>query len=344
MCVIEVRVVEVCVIQVSTTALSSSRFPNTSRAATNTWRYAFKTRAARLCRALQHTPQHDALKHTLQHDATYTATRCNTHCNTLQHDAAQWHKLHGEGGEKLQCTLRQAAAQRHKIYDQGSETFGWYTNKGSETFEWYTNKGSKTFGWYTRDLWVVHKWGQGECTSQKSLDLFLRWTRRIRRRGRPQGNVPPRWQPHTRQGRRDTAKHYKIHCNALQRTATHCNTMQHALHDTLQDTLQHNDTNHANGQGRRDTAMHCNTMQQNDTNYTIRVATHCNTHCNTQCNTLQHNDTNYTTRATNLSAKETSWKQDFDPLHPLLIDLYHYGVATICKPLKIIGLFCKRAL
>ena len=98
---------------------------------------------------------------------------------------------------------------------------------------------------------------------------------------------------------------------ALQHTATHCNTLQHTytpLQHTLQHTtrdrkpflfylvvnhfsptLQHTATHYYT---RQHTATHCNTLQHTAThcNTLQRTATPCNTrqHTATPCNTLQH--------------------------------------------------------
>ena len=71
------------------------------------------------------------------------------------------------------------------------------------------------------------------------------------------------------------------------------------------------------------TATHCNTLQH--------TATHCNTlqHTATHCNTLCICDIM-------LCVYMTSWMSRVAP--------QTYGVATISRLLKIIGLFCKRAL
>jgi len=81
-------------------------------------------------------------------------------------------------------------------------------------------------------------------------------------------------------------------CNALQRTATHCNALQHAQRRTathrnaLQCALPR-------------TATHCNALQHTATHYNAQqcAATHCNalqriaTHCHTHCNALQRTTT-----------------------------------------------------
>jgi len=61
-------------------------------------------------------------------------------------------------------------------------------------------------------------------------------------------------------------------CNTLQHAATHCSTLQQKLETATHcDTLQH-------------AATHCSTLQQK-----LETATHCNTlqHAATRCNTLQ---------------------------------------------------------
>ena len=67
------------------------------------------------------------------------------------------------------------------------------------------------------------------------------------------------------------------------------------------------------------TATHCNTLQ--------RTVTHCNT--------LQHTATHCNDDASTTFLKLSS--------HTTLT-VSQYGVATTCRLLKIIGLFCKRAL
>ena len=61
----------------------------------------------------------------------------------------------------------------------------------------------------------------------------------------------------------NTLQHTTTHCNTMQHTATHCNTWQHTP------TLQH-------------IATHCNTLQ-----YTAEILQHTATHC-TSLGTLQH--------------------------------------------------------
>ena len=70
------------------------------------------------------------------------------------------------------------------------------------------------------------------------------------------------------------------HVNTLQRTATHCNTLQHKLQCNA---LQHTAT-HCNRiidalptRRHQHTATHCNTLQHTTTHNTLqRTATHCN--------------------------------------------------------------------
>jgi len=110
----------------------------------------------------------------------------------------------------------------------------------------------------------------------------------------------------------------RLHCNALQRTATHCNALQRtATHcNALQRTATHcNALHRAATHGNlcaltrlregallaqetylhKTLATHCNTLQHTAThcNTLQHTATHCNTlqHTATHCNTLQHIDT-----------------------------------------------------
>ena len=76
----------------------------------------------------------------------------------------------------------------------------------------------------------------------------------------------------------DTLQHTAAHCNTLQHTATHCHTLQCTA--TRSSTLYHS-TAHCT---LRHTAAHCNTLQH--------TATHCNTlqHTATHCNTPAQGD------------------------------------------------------
>ena len=158
----------------------------------------------------------------------------------------------------------------------------------------------------------------------------------------------------------------RAHCNALHHTATHCNTLQRAASqcNTLQHTapyaaaycsthcmswmrggclqyvhilqtywisaLQHNVT-------------HCNTLQHNadflhQMQCVFKMSTYCrrteSAHCNalhrtaTHCNTLPHTATHCNTLQ----------------IYCMRCSLSTYGVLTISRLLKIIGLFCKGAL
>jgi len=84
--------------------------------------------------------------------------------------------------------------------------------------------------------------------------------------------------------------HRYSHCNALQHTATLCNTMQRSA--THYNALQHTATL-CNTLQR--SATHCNALQHTATlcNILQRSATHCNAlqHTATLCNTLQHTAT-----------------------------------------------------
>jgi len=163
-------------------------------------------------------------------------------------------------------------------------------------------------------------------------------------------------------------QHAATHCNTLQHTATHCNTQPHPA--THCNTLQHTcntecssrmwcctrttmhtwysqkaalysiyyvkwlysrlvrihwvhrgrgtTTRSCNSDGRTNTATHCNTLQ------------HTATHCNTLATHLQH-----TCIATHLQHRVGC------PLWRWIAWYYWYGVATISRLLKIVGLFAK---
>jgi len=111
------------------------------------------------------------------------------------------------------------------------------------------------------------------------------------------------------------------YCNALQRTATHCNALYR--------TAPHCNAPHC-------TATHCNILQH--------TATHCNTlqRTATHCITLQH--TEHIVRIGSSLCETIRYPESLR----VLIDretvavhrLSRYGVATISRLLKIVGLFC----
>ena len=120
-----------------------------------------------------------------------------------------------------------------------------------------------------------------------------------------------------------TLQHIATHCNTLQHTATHCNTRHHTA--TYCNSLQHTTA-------QRNLLQHCN----------IHFTTHCNwqvcdsraeahygaTHCNTlqlRCNTLQH-------------TANIKYMAIFKG-HCAAVRCY--GVATVSRINKIIGLFCR---
>jgi len=123
--------------------------------------------------------------------------------------------------------------------------------------------------------------------------------------------------------RSEALQHTATHCNTLQHTATHCYTLQHtATHcNTLQHTAIPNAVTHYSTSQRCST-KHCNSLQL--------TATHCHsgfahsesfplseamqhtaTHCNTKhCNTLQ-----------NIAAQNTATQCD-SLQHTATVDLY----------------------
>jgi len=116
---------------------------------------------------------------------------------------------------------------------------------------------------------------------------------------------------------RDNRSDAPTHRNTLQHTATHCNALQH-------------------------TATHCNTL----THYTtgmkrVNVNRDNRSHNATHCNTLQHTAT--LPPITWLLWRVLMWTWIIGSLTLPKIQL-DYGVATISRLLKMIGLFCKRAL
>ena len=74
----------------------------------------------------------------------------------------------------------------------------------------------------------------------------------------------------TRSGERRSERSRTTHCNTLQHTATHCNTL-------LQQTQEHGQEEDDRSGHAQHTATHCNTLQHTTTHY-----------CNTPGNALQN--------------------------------------------------------
>ena len=106
-----------------------------------------------------------------------------------------------------------------------------------------------------------------------------------------------------------TLHHIATHGNRLQQIATDCIRLHHIA--THCNTLQH-------------IAIHCNTLQH--------IATHCNTlqHIATFCNTLQH--IVYCRLNIFLEPVKSPNLVYYSP---------YYGVATVSRLLKNMGLFCR---
>jgi len=119
-----------------------------------------------------------------------------------------------------------------------------------------------------------------------------------------------------------TATHY----NTLQHPATLCNTLQHTHTTTHSNTLQHTAT-HSNSH--YSSRSHPTTSDQRRR---PSMSAHCNTlqHCDTATPCIQSKNGS--------CGKSARSRFLFESLY------YTYGVATISRLLKIVGLFCKRAL
>jgi len=117
---------------------------------------------------------------------------------------------------------------------------------------------------------------------------------------------------------------------ALQHTATHCSTIP-ARTATHCNSLQHNPSSHCNTL--QHTAAHCSTLQ----------------HSATHCNALQHNLSallsyiiTYIFAFFTITCVYNSIYFDHRHTHTLLFySGGRYGVATIRRLLKTIGLFCR---
>jgi len=117
------------------------------------------------------------------------------------------------------------------------------------------------------------------------------------------------------------------HCDTLQHAVTHCNTLQLRLTATLCNTRQHTTTHYNTLQH---TATHCNTLQH--------TATHCNcdsvqhfaahfaTHFATHCNTLLHTATHFNTQ------QHTSKRQEQLAIHTCDMtrsSMYHDSLISV---------------
>jgi len=113
------------------------------------------------------------------------------------------------------------------------------------------------------------------------------------------------------------ATHAAAHATQRQfNVGIYCNTLQHTAADMYCNTLQH-------------TATHDNTRQHTASHdKTLHHTEHTVTHSNTVQHTLQH--TRQHTPQRRFDA-DVEWSK-------------RYGVASISRLLKTIGLFCKRAL
>ena len=123
-------------------------------------------------------------------------------------------------------------------------------------------------------------------------------------------------------------------CNTLKHTTTHCDTPQHTAAQC--NTLKH-------------TATHCNTLQHTATHRTApqHNATHSNTpqHTATHRNTPQHTASVIHVVITghrHVFVTATVNKQCSSPFSSTVNKCY--GVASVSRIDKIIGLFCIRAL
>ena len=117
-------------------------------------------------------------------------------------------------------------------------------------------------------------------------------------------------------------------------THTHTQTHTHTHTHTLTPVKNGSHVNKWSSSSRsssttlQHTATHCNTLQH--------TATHCNTlqHTVTHCNTHTYSAVIHCDTYTHSASSRSSSSVIFSG----------YGVATISRLLKIIGLFCKRAL
>ena len=143
----------------------------------------------------------------------------------------------------------------------------------------------------------------------------------------------------------DTLQHNTTHCSTIQRNATHYSTMQHTA--THCKTLQHTatDMRHTATQF---TMSDLTVALSSQDNAAVLPAIHCNTlqHTATHCNTLQHTAT-YINLSTQHSSAACNTLQHTDPNcstlqnTTVLSTIYCYGVATVSKIDKMIGLFCR---
>jgi len=152
------------------------------------------------------------------------------------------------------------------------------------------------------------------------------------------------------------------HCTTLQHTATHCSTLQHI---TPHGNTQHHTAPRCNKL--QDTATHCNTLRCSICDQKLKRGLYLlrrhqfslNTlqHTATHCNILQHTTMQHTwpkaqkrpifAQKTPISTQHhdyewMSWCWHQFPLNTTTgHSLIRYGVATVSRIDKIIGLFCR---
>jgi len=166
----------------------------------------------------------------------------------------------------------------------------------------------------------------------------------------------------------NTLQHTATHCNTLQHTTTICNALQHSAHGLRSDTathcntLQHTATHYNNVQH---TARPCTwTPDVNRAKFDLFDVCFNNPRCSStgECLAARKQTVCLTTDtdsniAHNVCRHKPVWPPDwrFSFLFTFLfiflfiflftiVCSFHYGVATISRLLRIIGLFCKRAL
>ena len=126
---------------------------------------------------------------------------------------------------------------------------------------------------------------------------------------------------------------YSCYCNILQHTAAYCSILQYsATHCTI---LHH-------------TATHCNILQHTATY--CNILQHTATHCTILPHTAAHCSMNENGNLQAIVEEEFNKRmlvnivKDYAHRYTCYILINRYGVATISRLLKMIGLFCKRAL
>jgi len=285
----------------------------------------------------------------------HAATRCNTlqhtvtHCNTLQHTATHYNTLQHTGiahymvpllpwcCSVLQCVADSATWQStHPCSAEGYHMQATHCSTLQHTAT-HCNTLQHAASWQITQrriketrcntlqhtaTYPISPEGTVEPAAPPRPQIFPRFICNTTNLSSNLFTISTQHNQHVDLFRIEKCIPLATHCNTLQHTATHCNTLQH-------------------------TATHCNTLQH------IPLVTHV---IGPRKKTLTKT---FGTQSPYLTARRGGHERK-PPIRPVTTlvatvpnefvrrvrdyQLSIYGVATISRLLKIIGLFCKRAL